>query len=90
MNSIHTFIFIVLAWPSMLVAESIQVPEHHRSIQAAINAVEFGDTIEVAVGTYDERIVLTVLKEGLADVTVSGFFGNDWSAETPDFIWKSE
>ena len=58
MNSIHPLILIVLAWPSLLIAESIQVPEHHQSIQAAIDAVESGDTIEVAAGTYKERIVL--------------------------------
>ena len=32
----------------------------------------------------------TALAEGLAGVTASGFFGNDWSVEKGDFVWKSE
>ena len=41
-----------------LLGEPIKVPEHHQSIQAAIDVAESGDTIEVAPGTYRERLVL--------------------------------
>ena len=51
-------ILVSLLLRSVLVAESIQVPQHYETIQAAIDAAETGDTIHVASGTYRERIEL--------------------------------
>ena len=40
-------IFIgLLSWPGALVAEDIRVPEHHDTLQAAIDASGAGDTIQ--------------------------------------------
>lgn len=55
---------LVLMWlasPSAI-ADIIRVPEHFESIQAAIDASEFGDSIVVAPGRYVERIRL---REGI-------------------------
>ncbi|QDT42204.1 hypothetical protein Pan241w_22850 [Gimesia alba] len=43
---------------SSLAAETIRVPEQHKTIQAAVDASQAGDTILVAPGTYKERIKL--------------------------------
>ena len=32
----------------------------------------------------------TVLRDGLAGVVMSGFFGNDWSVESGEFVWRDE
>ncbi len=32
----------------------------------------------------------SVLQDGLAGVTASGFFGNDWSVSSGDWVWRSE
>ena len=39
---------------------------------------------------YPDCIVLgpDVLSEGTAGVRAAGFFGNDWSVDTGDFVWR--
>lgn len=45
-----------------------------------VNGTSFPDVL-----IFDDK----VLAEGLDGVTASGFFGNDWSVENGDFVWKS-
>lgn len=51
------FLFFT-AFPSGLSAETIRVPDDHQTIQAAIDVAQRGDVVEVAHGTYHERIKL--------------------------------
>lgn len=55
-------LFVSLA-ASAVVADTIRVPQDHKSIQSAINAAEPGDTVLVSTGTYRERLRL---KSGVA------------------------
>ncbi len=68
------FILPALVSPSLLIAATIHVPADHETIRSAINAAEAGDTIEVAAGTYRERLVL---KPG---ITVRSAGGNERGA----------
>ena len=58
MKNFVLLIFFLFCFKDPLPGKSIQVPEHHKTIQAAINAADSGDVIVVAAGTYNERIVL--------------------------------
>lgn len=42
--------------------------------------------------TYPDVLIFdhTMLQDGLSGVTASGFFGNDWTIASGDFVWKSE
>ena len=57
-----TLFAVVLAQPP-LAAVKIRVPEDHKTIQAAVDAAQPGDTVVVAPGKYTERIRL---KAGVA------------------------
>lgn len=64
---------------SMGVAATLQVPSGYPTIQAAIDAANDGDQIQVAAGNYDEDIVLgwkshvTLQGAGRATTTIRGF-----------------
>ena len=56
---------------------ALRVPEHHASIQEAINAASPGDTIEVGPGTYLENLwvgkrITIVSREGAAYTVIDG------------------
>jgi hypothetical protein len=53
-----TTILLLLATAHPAVAATLRVPEDHKTIQAAIDAAQPGDTILVAAGKYPERIRL--------------------------------
>ncbi len=55
--------FLLAAAPAS--AKTIEVPDDHATIQAAIDAAQPGDTIEVDHGTYAERIVVPAALAGL-------------------------
>ena len=40
--------------------------------------------------TFPDLIIVNshVIKEGVAGVEGTGFFGNDWSIENGDFVWR--
>ncbi|HIG84732.1 MAG TPA: DUF1565 domain-containing protein [Verrucomicrobia bacterium] len=58
MKILLLLIFFLLCSKDPLSGKSIQVPEDHKTIQIAINAADSGDVVEVAAGTYNERIAL--------------------------------
>jgi len=67
------FVFLVL--PSICPADTIYVPDHHATIQGAINAADNGDTVIVRSGTYLENIdfvdkAITVMSEAGPTSTV--------------------
>lgn len=72
MKRLQVVFISLLSWPCLLAADEFRVPDHHKTIQAAIAAANAGDTILVAPGTYHERIVL---KPGIA-VRSAGQQGN--------------
>ena len=54
----YLLILIALATAQPALAETIRVPQDHKTIQAAIDASQSGDTITVAPGKYQESIRL--------------------------------
>ena len=60
------------------VADTINVPEDHPTISAAINASVNGDVIKVAAGTYDEHMLNPVGKA----ITIQGTLDSDGSPAT--------
>jgi hypothetical protein len=61
---------LVIATP--VAADTINVPGDYSTIQAAINAADPGDTIQVAAGTYDEQVVINknLTLQGVGDATI--------------------
>lgn len=53
-----TTILLLLATAHPAVAATLRVPEDHKTIQAAIDAAQPGDTVQVTAGRYQERIKL--------------------------------
>ena len=53
-----TTILLLLATAHSAVAATLRVPQDHKTIQAAIDASQPGDIVQVAAGRYQERIKL--------------------------------
>lgn len=52
------FVLLAIATAQSALAATLRVPQHHKTIQAAIDASQSGDTITVAPGKYQEVIRL--------------------------------
>jgi parallel beta-helix repeat protein len=65
---------LLVSVPRLAVAEDILVPDDYDTIGEAIESANFGDTVYVKAGTYNERITL---KEGVNLVSYAGDDGND-------------
>ncbi|OEU52315.1 MAG: hypothetical protein BA872_08720 [Desulfobacterales bacterium C00003060] len=70
------FVFLVLTVVVThgAMAKDILVPDDYASIGEAIDSADFGDTVYVKPGTYNERIKV---KEGISLVSFVGSDGND-------------
>lgn len=74
---------LLMAFATAAQAETLNVPSQYPTIQAAIDAAEDGDTVQVAAGTYYENIAISkavnVIGEG-RDRTFLGT-GSGWPAD---------
>ena len=68
------FLMLSLAITHGAPAKDIQVPDDYPTIGEAINSADFGDTVYVLPGTYNERIEM---KQGVNLVSIAGSDGND-------------
>jgi len=67
-------LILLVSVPRLALAEDILVPDDYDTIGEAIESAEFGDTVYVKAGTYNERITM---KEGVNLVSYAGDDGND-------------
>ena len=72
MNPIHATLALTLTLPLALAttadAATRQVPQTYATIQAAVDAANPGDVIEIAKGTYEEAVNVI----GRSDLTIVG------------------
>lgn len=72
-------VLFCLSFASLALATVINVPADYTTIQGAVNAALYGDTILVAPGTYYENVMMT---SGTADNLK--LFGSGWENTTVD------
>ena len=92
------FLIFTLALPAALFAGLINVPDDYRTVQAAINAAQAGDTVLVEPGRYVENIVfnkyITVaslyLTESDEDYIESTVLDGNRSGEVVSFELRNE
>jgi parallel beta-helix repeat protein len=65
---------LIVGFGTAATAEDVFVPDDYATIGEAIAAVDFGDTVYVRPGRYNERVTM---KEGVNLVSFSGSDGND-------------
>jgi parallel beta-helix repeat protein len=78
MKNVMTILLVVLVLGLCggVQADTLKVPDDYGTIQEAINAAEYGDTVEVAEGAYVENITLkngvAVIGAGASNTTIDG------------------
>ena len=84
MRVLAVLVWLILAAPSGLAASFLVSQDGssgHRTIQGAIDAASFGDTIYVSAGTYEEQVVLrdgiTIVGAGSQATTIRNTYGFD-------------